>query len=235
MKRFGIRFGAMTLSLGLLLTMAAAHASAAAEAPARDAEHYSAAALYNAGNAYARAGKPALAVLEYERARLLAPHDPDLQANLRAVWDKAGVAGQTRSWFEAHGRIAGPDTMYWLGCGGVLRAGGAYLAAGLGRRRRGALTAAALIGVALLGASVCDALATASTLRAAVVIQASPAGASPIAAAEPLFTVPAAALVHVRDEYRDFALVRDLQGRDGWVARGNLMRIVPLTPAAARP
>jgi hypothetical protein len=39
----------------------------------------------------------------------------------------------------------------------------------------------------------------------------------------------------VRDEYRDFALVRDLQGRDGWVARGNLMRIVPLTPAAARP
>ena len=33
-------------------------------------------------NSYARAGKPGLAVLNYERAALLAPDDPDINANL---------------------------------------------------------------------------------------------------------------------------------------------------------
>ncbi len=45
---------------------------------------YSAAALYNLANAYARAGKPGLAVLNYERAKLLDPQDPDIDANLAA-------------------------------------------------------------------------------------------------------------------------------------------------------
>ncbi len=44
---------------------------------------FSAASLYNLGNSYARAGKTGLAVLNYERASLLAPNDPDIQANLR--------------------------------------------------------------------------------------------------------------------------------------------------------
>ena len=42
---------------------------------------YSATELYNSANAYARSGKTALAVLAYERARLLAPTDPDLRWN----------------------------------------------------------------------------------------------------------------------------------------------------------
>src|SRR3982074_279247 len=41
---------------------------------------YSAPALYNLANAYARAGKPGLAVLNYERAKLLDPSDPDVAA-----------------------------------------------------------------------------------------------------------------------------------------------------------
>ena len=46
---------------------------------------YSAPALYDLGNFYARAGRPAMAVLNYERARILAPTDPDIQANLSQV------------------------------------------------------------------------------------------------------------------------------------------------------
>src|SRR6202161_2860169 len=46
---------------------------------------YSADGLYNLANSYARAGKPGLAVLNYERAALLAPDDPDINANLAYV------------------------------------------------------------------------------------------------------------------------------------------------------
>jgi len=46
---------------------------------------YSADGLYNLANSYARAGKPGLAVLNYERAALLAPNDADINANLEYV------------------------------------------------------------------------------------------------------------------------------------------------------
>src|SRR5271154_2724545 len=58
---------------------------------------YSAAALYNLGNAYARTGKPGLAVLNYERARLLEPNDPDINANLRHVREAAGLPAESRN------------------------------------------------------------------------------------------------------------------------------------------
>ncbi len=70
------------LAAGLLL---GALQACAAPVPAG----YSAAGLYNLANSYARAGKPGMAVLNYERARLLSPNDPDVEANLRFVRSSA--------------------------------------------------------------------------------------------------------------------------------------------------
>jgi hypothetical protein len=78
--------------------------------------------------------------------------------------------------------------------------------------------------------AVWDAAATASLLTQSVVMQPSPASASPIQGAEPLFTVPPAEVVSVRDEHSGFALIRDSQDREGWVARSNLTAIIPATP-----
>jgi hypothetical protein len=72
-----------------------------------------------------------------------------------------------------------------------------------------------------------DSVATAAILDECVVMQPSPASASPIAGAEPLFTVPPAEVVSVRDEHGEFSLIRDSSGREGWVARGNLTPIMP--------
>jgi hypothetical protein len=57
---------------------------------------YSAAALFNRANSCARDGKTGLAILNYERAQLLAPNDSDIAANLHFVRTKAGlpVSGQ---------------------------------------------------------------------------------------------------------------------------------------------
>src|SRR6266446_5684769 len=91
----------------------AAQAQAQAQAQAR----YSAPALYNLANAYARTGKPGLAVLNYERARLLEPNDPDLDANLRHVREAVGLPPESRNRFERMAEIASPRILagweYW--------------------------------------------------------------------------------------------------------------------------
>ena len=46
---------------------------------------------YNLGNAWFRQGKLGLAVLNYERARRLAPRDPDILANLKFAQQRLGV------------------------------------------------------------------------------------------------------------------------------------------------
>jgi hypothetical protein len=71
--------------------------SRATEKATATSSGYSAAALFNQANAYARAGKPGLAVLNYERAQLLAPNDADIAANLHFVRAKAGLPDARRT------------------------------------------------------------------------------------------------------------------------------------------
>src|SRR6202049_605877 len=89
-------------------------------AAAAEEKGYSASALYNSANAYARAGKPGLAVLNYERAKLLDPNDPDLDANLRHVRESSGLPPETRGRFERMARIAGPRLLAWVGLAGLI-------------------------------------------------------------------------------------------------------------------
>jgi hypothetical protein len=210
--------------LGLGSWMVGSSRAAALDQPAGS---YSAAALYNAGNAYARTGKPALAVLDYERARLLAPMDPDLRENLHHVRESAGLPARGGSWLSEHDRLTDPNTMYWLGLFGLTLAGAGFLARRVSSKHRVALAGAAIAGLVLSAVSVCDALATASILNEAVVMQTSPADAAPISCGEPLFAVPQADIVHVRDEHQGFVLIRDSEGREGWVARTDLTSIIP--------
>src|SRR5271165_5790745 len=94
----------------IMLTVLASQVRAASVQPG-----YSAAALYNSANAYARAGKPGMAVLNYERARLLAPEDPDVDANLRFVREAAHVGAEPRRWSDRVVTLARPAVVAWLG------------------------------------------------------------------------------------------------------------------------
>jgi hypothetical protein len=219
----------ISLSVGMLALTAWSSASRAATAdqPGMGAP-YSAPALYNLGNSYARAGQPALAVLSYERARLLAPMDPDIRANLAHVRESAGLSFNPDSWWSPHDRLADANTMYWVGLFGLALAGAGFLLRRLRADHRTALTAMAIAGLVLTTLSLCDAIATASVLNESVVMRTAPASASPISGAEPLFTVPQAEVVIVRDAHQGFWLIRDPQGREGWVARNDLTPIIPI-------
>jgi hypothetical protein len=42
-----------------------------------------------------------------------------------------------------------------------------------------------------------------------------------------LFSIPAAASVQVLDRHGGFELIRDAQGREGWVAASDLAAVIP--------
>src|SRR5580693_231086 len=86
---------------------------------------YSADALYNLANSYARAGKPGLAVLSYERAALLAPDDLDINANLAYVRASAHVSVKPRNRFAriAQAMTMRPTVVAWLGVLGIALVG----------------------------------------------------------------------------------------------------------------
>jgi hypothetical protein len=129
-------------------------------------------------------------------------------------------------------RLALPNVMYWAGMLGLALGGSALLAYRLRVPRRKLLAAAALIGAALFVTSVGDAVATLPMLSEAVVMQASPASASPVVGAEPQFTVPAAEVVHIRDRHQGFVLVQDSHDRKGWILRENVTPVIPARSGA---
>lgn len=217
------------ISLGAAVICLAAMSGFIFAAPVDQPTHqgYSAPALYNLGNSYARSGDAALAVLNYERARILSPLDPDIRANLSYVRASAGLPSQSGNWLSEHARLADPNTLYWLGLLGVSLAGTGLLLRRLRANRRAAFTAAAIVGLLLTALSLGDAVATSSILSESVVLVATPASASPVLGIPPLFTLPPAEVVSLRAEHAGFVLIRDPQGREGWVARADVASLIP--------
>src|SRR4051812_26061553 len=103
-----------TLMVSLTLWTATAFAAQPQATPhPHEPTTYSADALYNLANSYARAGKPGLAVLNYERATLLAPNDPDIRANLDYVRATAQVPTDPPTRFTRFARAANPTAAAW--------------------------------------------------------------------------------------------------------------------------
>jgi len=194
------------------------------QAPAQSPDSgYSAASLYNSANSYARAGKPGLAVLNYERASLLAPTDPDIQANLRLVRASSRVPMGPQPWFARAALAADPTSMSWIGTIGLTLIGASLLSARLYPRRRWMRGVAALLGVAMIALTACNAMFVWSQLHTGVVITAdTPARVSPVPMGAPLFVLPEAETVTMTGEHEGFVLIETRTGKLGWVARANI-------------
>jgi hypothetical protein len=189
---------------------------------------YSAAGLYNAANAYARAGKPGMAVLNYERASLLAPNDPDIEANLRLVREPLQLPPESRNGLARTIALASPTILAWTGVIGLLIVGVSLLAGQLYPRHRLVRRAATLVGIALIGLTVANGVVLWPRLHEAVVIASETAvRVSPAPMGDPLFVLPEAETVRMTAEHEGFVLVQTRAGRTGWVARANLAPVVP--------
>jgi len=189
---------------------------------------YSAAGLYNLANSYARAGKPGMAVLNYERARLLSPNDPDVEANLRFVRSSAHLPAETRSTFDRVAGAASPVLLAWIGIAGLIIVGAGVLAGRSSARHRRLRHAGILLGVCMVGLTVCNGIALWPKLHAGVVIvAATPVRVSPVPMGEALFTLAEGDTVKLAAEHEGFTLIRTRSGRSGWVSKANVAPIVP--------
>ena len=196
--------------------------------PQAQPQGYSAAALYNLANAYAKSGKPGFAILNYERARLLEPNDPDINANLRHVRDASGLPPRLPSRVDRLTGIVSPAVVGWVGVLGLLIAGSCALARRRFPRHRGKLVAGAVLGFSLLGISVASGIALWPVMHEAVVIvHSAPVRVSPVPIEEALFELPEGTIISTGAEHDGFVLVRTSAGRTGWVPAANLAAIVP--------
>jgi hypothetical protein len=188
---------------------------------------YSAAGLYNLGNSYARQGKPGMAVLNYERANLLSPNDPDIDANLSYVRASSHLPAPSRSTFDRVARIASPFALSWIGVIGLIIVGGSALAAQLSSRHSWLRRSTLLLGISMISLTVCNAVALWPLLHEGVVIAATPARVSPVPMGDSLFMLPEAETVKITAEHEGFFLVQTGAGRTGWVSRSTVAPVVP--------
>jgi hypothetical protein len=189
---------------------------------------YSAAGLYNLANSYARAGKPGMAVLNYERAALLAPNDADIQANLRYVRASLHLPIEAHGRLESVARLALPDLVAGIGVLGTLLAGASLLLARLIPQRRALWIAGFCIGLGAIGFTICNAMFWGPKVREAVVIvPTTPMRATPVPMGDSLQELTEAETVAVTEKHEDFVLIHTASGRSGWVARADIAAVVP--------
>jgi hypothetical protein len=222
------------LRLAAILLLACTMFGNTSGAAEPDSAKFSADTLYNLANSYARAGKPGLAVLNYERAGLLEPNDPDIIANLQYVRTVAGLPPLPRSRFDRIATIAGPQLLSWLGLIGVVIIGVSMIARRLYPKHGFKLGAVALLGLLLVAATLCNAYVLWPTLHEAVVVSATAeARVSPVPMGEPLFTLREAETLRISARHDTFVLIQSSTGRKGWVSTDNLAPVVPQANTAS--
>jgi hypothetical protein len=189
---------------------------------------YSADGLYNLANSYARAGKPGLAVLNYERAALLAPDDADINANMEYVRASAHVPTEPRTRFARVAQATNPNLAAWIGVLGIALVGVGLLAKRIAPRFRWLRAGCVLAGVALIALTVSNAMLLWPRIHEAVVlINQTPARVTPVPMGDTAFELREAETVTMTAEHEDFILIRTRGGLSGWVARANLGAVVP--------
>jgi tetratricopeptide (TPR) repeat protein len=202
---------------------------------------YSAPLCFDLANAEARAGHPGLAILNYERARYLAPGDRDIDHNLQLARQQAGLEPNSYRWWQV--ALRSIDWMVWL----------SILAAGL-----------LLIFLAVIGTACAPALAAATRIplrllknifRAiifacipiclllgfvelstigfnnrieGVIVAAKEATLriSPFDSADSIGTIPEGELVTVEDRHDDYFRIEARDHHFGWVQSKDLEPVI---------
>jgi tetratricopeptide (TPR) repeat protein len=189
---------------------------------------YSAAVLFDLGNADLRLGKRGDAILNYERARWLAPHDPDIAANLRFARKQAGLAEESGTWVDNLADAFSPNGWGWLASGSLAVLCAGILALQFGSRYRHSLYLLNVLSALVLAAAGgAIAVRSQQLARAILPAKATPALISPFAGARTGVEFSAGEMVTVERAHGGFCFVRDFAGRTGWVDHTQVAMIVP--------
>jgi hypothetical protein len=189
----------------------------------------SAPALFNEANAAQRAGRLGPAILDYERARLLAPRDRAITQNLLAARQKAGVAAPRVPVWQRPAHWLSLDALAGLASISLLLFSllffGTHL---LPKTLRGLarIAGTSLGGVALLAAA--GIVLRWPELDRAVIVGTQPAARiAPATNAALSFELKPGELVKAENTYGAFVRIRAADGRSGWVSGAEIEKIIP--------
>ncbi len=188
---------------------------------------YSAALLYNLGNAHYRNGQIGHAILSYERALWLVPNDADIRANLKFVRRTAGFFEPDRPWWQTLPDFLRLDSWAWLFVISLALLCAAFILRMLKPTMRVSLRPLIWVCLLLLGVSATSTVARISELNRAVVL--TPETRLRIAPLEPSPaspTLPAGAILEIQKQQGLFFCVRTEDGRSGWVLTKQVERVV---------
>jgi tetratricopeptide (TPR) repeat protein len=180
---------------------------------------FSAPVLFNLGNAWLRLGRPARAILNYERALLLAPRSAAIEANLATAQQRAGLAPVTVGPWLAAARYFSFDTYAWAALGAVWVLCVALVLLSLnGTARRMARPLILAAAVTLCVSADAAALCWSDQYRAVVVQGPAVLHLAPAASAVASGALRDGEVVWLQDRYADFNFVRTADGHTGWVS-----------------
>lgn len=200
-------------------------------------EHGSrASAYYNLGNSHLRMGNYGSAILAYERAKLLAPHDPDLRSNLALARKNAAAFEEEPA---LHPRLAAAlyfpsrNEWSWLVAGGSMLLGGLGLLWGVVRVRRSWMTqvihvSAALAVLVILVGSVALYLRRAEAARGVILNADAVLRLSPFETAGSVATPGAGRIVQLGEKSGGYRFI-DIPGTDlqGWLLDSDVASVIP--------
>lgn len=176
---------------------------------------------YNLGNAYYRQGKLGYAILNFERARRLAPRDQDIRYNLDYV---RSLVPETSRWELGH--IFGFFTprelqVLLLVCYMIFLP----LALLTRIRTRFMKTALAVLGVLILLSAVGLVYETESPPKGVVVIDETKAHFEPGLLGTVHFVLPEGAFVSIQKQREDWCLIQRQDRKRGWIPIDCLQRL----------
>ncbi|MCG3147637.1 MAG: hypothetical protein PCFJNLEI_01077 [Verrucomicrobiae bacterium] len=188
--------------------------------------------FFNLGNAHYRAGQVGRAVLNYERARLIAPGDPDILANLKFAEEKLGVAEVNVSpklvvrFFRslAGARTTAQWTRYEIiGVWATML----LIAAAVWRPRwrSGLVILAVMAGIGLVTATAMVIYRNAARPVAVVVVPKVEARFAPLADATVHFQLGEGTKVAIREDRGQWVFVERADEQQGWVRAEELERV----------
>jgi len=206
------------------------------------ARGYSAPLCFDLANAEARAGRTGAAILNYERARTLAPADRDIDHNLQLARKQAGLEPNSYRWWQV--ALLSINWTVWLGIMAACLL--LIFLAVLGTTYAPALAAASKIPLRLLknifrailfaGIPVCllmgyvEVSTVGFNTRIEGVIVAPKEATlrlSPFDSADSVGTIPEGELVTVEQRHNDYLRIEGRDHHFGWVRENDLEPVIP--------
>lgn len=189
---------------------------------------YSAPLLYNLANSYAQAGRTGKAVLNYERALQLDPHDPDILGNLQLVRTANGLFNPELTKMEQLLHLLSMNQWIALGSLAVVLLTVSLVLSLRFRLSRRVLTVLAVTCAAVMLASAIATLELHGEWTGSVVVEESRLLISPFDGAATAGNIPEGRIVYAGKEHGTYVYVEDETGRRGWIPQ---LAIEPVIPA----